>query len=692
MPGRVIARAWRDRQQESERGAIAIIVALASTILLVIAGMVADFGLMRVDRQVHKSAADAAVTAGMYGLDQGDSDPHPYAGVCAAARFLKRNDPRFAGVDPDGGGWTDGNGTTTTSGCTTASLRTKACVATNKSTWAKFSWAGTVDGDPISIEIESGYLLPGSGMPEETLAASIADSDDGAGGCNQLSLKITHSRGPGLGSLATNSDMTTAVRTVGRVKAAPGGYAPALLLLKQSGCSVLQAGSASGGYIRVKGALSTTPGMSQPGSIHSDSDGTGCGSNDAVFRGEKLNGIVAYAAPLETTPTLPDTSKPGQITAYAASLGAGDNLLRDGADRVCGSTALAEPLGCPGSAVTGRGRVFRKPVDERYLAAARNVVTAANAANTARTSWTKQANASNITLTGQTCKPTQAEIDALLLTAASDVHFDCPNFSNPAALTIPAGQIYFAGTVSPSAALSMPNARKVYVHGSGSTGISLSNGGQFSVNGDNQDASGKCSTATTGSSNKAVLVVRSGTISESNGGVLELCYTTVVMMGGNTAACMPTAPSTAAPNNTTPCGGGTGTGQLDMTGGDVDWTAPNTLDVTLDADGNPLATALAAWADANGPEDLAFWSESAGQSNNPQMRMTGAGSLHLVGVLMMPNAMPFVISGQGTQVLRNAQYIAGSINLNSANTIIEMAVDPNAGVTLPKLDVVGLVR
>lgn len=684
-------RLLRSGGRRDERGAVAIVVALCVTLLCVAASFVLDFGLMRVDRQVHKSAADDAVRAGIHGLDLGDSSPHSYAGVCAAVRFLKRTDTRFAGIN-EGVGWTDGNGLGTASGCTNASLRGRTCVAADKTTWARFVWTGTLNGKPITARIESGYLLTSSGWVEDTLSASTADEDDGAGGCNQLAVTISHARKPGLGSLATNSDMTTSIRSVGRVVSAPGGSAPAMLLLKQSGCRIIQAGSSSGGFVKVKGAVSSTPGLSQPGTIHSDSAGGGdCGSNDALFMGAKADGIVAYAAPLEATPTLPDVAKPGQITAFAAALGVSDGVLRDGTTYVCGAASLDAP-GCnPGTAVLGRGRVYRRPVDERYLSAVKGMAADAVTAAATRTTWTQL----------NSCDPTAAERVALAaLTAADMLHVNCTHnlgFNPAEALTINAGKVYFAGKVNPSANLELANAQRVYIHGSSADALSLGSSGAFRMNTSGNLAGTECAGSPSALGRRATLVVRNGMIRQTGSSTLQLCRTTVLMMSGDATstdrACLPASPLTTPPDVTNPCGAtlGVGTGQLRTTGGTVDWTAPNTMDQTLNSDGSPLPAATAAWARTDGPEDLAFWSESANGPAASSFSMAGGSSINLVGVLMVPNAQPFSIAGGGAQDLTDAQYIVSSINLD-AQTTITMSVDPNAAVTLPDLNTVGLVR
>jgi hypothetical protein len=200
----------------------------------------------------------------------------------------------------------------------------------------------------------------------------------------------------------------------------------------------------------------------------------------------------------------------------------------------------------------------------------------------------------------------------------------------------------------------------------------------------------KCSTAVTGSStNKAVLFVKNGGIKQ-NGGTLQLCYTTLMLMGGGPTGCLPTTNGTAP--NATPCPGATmGNGQISQTGGNIDWTAPNQYDRMTLANGDPDPLYSPGWTDVNGPEDLALWSESAGNNSSTTYNMNGGGLFHVQGVFMVPNADSFNIGGGSHQNLTNAQYVATSIALGGS-TQLSMAVDPNAAVTLPKLKTVGLVR
>jgi len=134
-----------------------------------------------------------------------------------------------------------------------------------------------------------------------------------------------------------------------------------------------------------------------------------------------------------------------------------------------------------------------------------------------------------------------------------------------------------------------------------------------------------------------------------------------------------------------------GTGQIAQNGGTVDWTAPNTFDAMNLPNGDDDPARSPAWTDPLGPEDLAFWSESAANSSSTKASMGGGALLHVSGVFMTPNYEPFTIGGNGGQDLKDAQYISTSVALNGA-VQLNMEVDPNAAVPLPKLKLVGLVR
>jgi Flp pilus assembly protein TadG len=679
----------RPERRRDERGAVAIMIAFTLTAICVVTAMVMDFGLVRLDRQVDRSAADSATLAGLHGLNKDDGIPHSYVGVCAAVRYLKANDPRFAGIN-EATGWKDGNNAATGNGCSSTALTLKSCKPADKSTWAKWHWAGSTGDLSMDVTIQSGFsFATAPALPEDSLAASSSDTTDTTKRyCDTLAVTIGQSRKPGLGSLATSSRLSTVVRSVGRVKTVPGSSAPAMLLLKRTGCPALRtgnSGSGSGTFIHVLGAITST-GLAQAGSIHADSDGTGCtgGSNSNIFIGAQDSGIVAYAAPLVSNPTAPDPTKPGLVTSYAAATGANQGVVRDQLDYVYGSTALTS--GGTRNEVSARPLITRKLIDDRYFTGVKAAITAAAPI------FSAPAAPAGFNKTLNNCTPTAAQVASI--TSADTLYVNCTanNGFQANGITINANAVYFNGTVNPSGTLKMPNATKVYIgnQGNKTNALAIGNGASFEMNNSAANMSGTlCSTAVNAGLTKGTLFIRTGSIAESNGGMLRLCRTTAFMLGGQSDGCVP-ATSGNAPT-TTPCAGTLGTGQFTQTGGDIDWTAPNSLDQTLDTTTNTsLPAAVTAWSDPNGPEDLALWSESA-TNTSQTYNMNGGGIFNVRGVFMVPNADPFKISGGAGMNLTNAQYIVTSIELNGG-TQITMKVDPNSAVTLPDLDLVGLIR
>jgi Flp pilus assembly protein TadG len=672
--------AERDR---SEDGAVAIIVALILTGLVVVTAMVVDFATVRLDRQASKSAADSAVMAGLRSADGGTSDIFTVRGVCGALSFLRANAPALNSLPDDF--------------CTPAAMTSNVvCDPTSPASASAsetvYKQSVTTDGITYNVLIKSPYNVSEGSFPEESYSSLASDVSE-MNGCDQLAVIITKTRPAIFGKIATDADYTSTIRSVGRVFLGDGDTAPAMLLLKRTGCPILSTGSNSvdSSTIRLFGAVSSD-GKSQPGTIHADSSGASCsgGSNQNVFLGRAARGIVALAAPMVSDPTQPDPTQPGLITSVAALNGFGAGVGYDSADNVFGSGALDEGGIAAGAKnpPVGRSLVTRKLVDERYFTGVRAIRDAASAVFSSVSAATPNGHK---VLTG--CNPTSADVSALSLVATDKLFVDCTdNVGYRSPVPLVAQQIVFNGKVNPSAMLSLPSAERVYVHGSSGDAIILSSGGGLGVHtaGNIDGATGLCSNSTTGPTNKAVLVVKNGQIKQSNNGTLRACYTTMLMMGGHSNACIPTSEGTAPTQ--TPCAGTMGTGQLSQTGGDVDWTAPNSLDVTTDADNNPFPEAIAGWEDPSGPEDLAFWSESAGNNSSTTYNMNGQGVLHTVGVYMVPNADSFSIGGGAGQVLTNAQYIATSIALNGAGTKISMKVDPNSAVTLPELNPFTLVR
>lgn len=703
-----------ERTRDS-RGAVAMLVAAFMTGMLVITAMVLDFGLARIDRQINKSAADSAATAGAYGLNGNDTAARPFAGACQALRYLQANDRRFTDLTSADGTWSDAAGVAVGDGCADSTLLQQTCEPTDPGTWARFAWSSTWQGAPISVVIQSGYDLrsgAGAAWNEESLLAVQQDNDDGQSGCYQLVVSISQSRNPTLGSLATTTDLRSSVRSVVRVSPMPGSDAPAMVLLRRTGCPTLGTGSGGlgggGSFVHVLGVASPVNGRSQPGTIHTDASGAGCNGspgNHAFWGRNPLGGIVAYADPV--------TGRPGQISSVAVANGiaADDPRVSDGLAQVHGSNAAVVGAGVM-SPVVGRTLVTRYPADERYLgtisprAGVKGIVDVAQSTVFSRpasptSAWTTAGYA--LTTACPTTGASRGIIPSLpALNASRSLYVRCPAELRGIPPLTGWRNIVFNGSLNPTGTISAPDAEKIYVFGpTGTAGVALNTQNASSEFRVRTPASGlPCSSVTADSSAKAILVVRNGAITQ-NGGTLQLCNTTVVMMSGNADACLPTYSGTVGPApSATPCPrtptAAPGSGQIQKNGGAIDWTAPNReTEMTL-ADGSPDPSKAGLWTSLDGPEDLAFWSESANIPSGASaysFNMTGGGgSLNTTGVFMTPNADPFTIGGNAAHVLTNAQYFLSSMALNGTTTSVTMSVDPNSAITIPRLGPVGLVR
>lgn len=651
-------RSGRDR---TDQGAVAIAVAVGMTMLLVVTAMVLDFGVVRLDRQHAKAATDSSVMAGLRAADAGDDAVRAFAGVCGALSFLRANDPSLQGLP---------------AGICASPSPTALC---DPAAPAVYQGTVTNGGVTSSVTIKSPYLVSDGSFPEEGYASLVGDPGT-VDGCDQIGVILTRSRQPGLGSLATSGQLRYTVRSVGRVAAEAGDRAPALLLLERTRCSVLTVGSAgSPSRIRVFGS------GTMPATVHSDSAATaadcGAGSNQQLFQGKQINGVVAYGAP--------GTS--GAITSFATQLGRPADVVADSISNVYGTSALNEFAAGSTNPVTARGQVTRRPVDRRYLAALKLW------SQEARAEWIKSP-AAPAGYTSYGCNPNMAALAALPSSAA--VYINCPSNSGITLNgVIGAGTIYFHGFIK-NGKVAMPNARRVYIDNATDAGtrinasaLTLGNNNGFCVRALACDtlSVGTCSLAPTmAPSTSARLYVRHGSL-DATGGLLRLCNTAALVGGGDAGivtapgACLPatngTAP-TATPCPAAPISSGDGFVSLS---GQTDWTAPNRYGDML-ALGMTTAQQQAAWNDG---EDLSLWTETYGVG--PAFKAAGGGNMNVAGVFMTPNAFPFTITGNGSQDLTNAQFITRGFAVDGGATLT-MKVDPYNSVALPRLGPFTLVR
>ena len=705
----------RTRHRRGERGAIAIVAAMCLTLLCVVAAMVLDFGLVKVDRQVDKSAADSAVLAGLHAMDfTSSSSAKPYVGVCAALRFLKANGARFSSLS-ESTGWSKADGTSISgNACTNTALQQVSCSSTDKSTWARYDATQSVGALSYTVRIQNGYNFSDSGSwKEDSLAATTGDHASNP--CMDMELTINQTRQPGLGSLATSGNLATGIRTVGRAQLGDGGVAPAMLLLKRTGCAPnpLQIGG-NNSYIHVQGFAGGS--INQPGTIHSDDDGGGCASSggNQIFAGANVaDSIVAYAAPLLSNTSSPDPAKPGLITSvYGNSSSPNSAITRDSFADVYGASGLNSGAAGGHNEASGRSIVTRQPVDYRYRAAVGGII--ANAAPYFALGFANQGAAHNGSGGGwgyATCGSNGTiaanQIDAYD-SARQGLFVNCSQVTAVPNQTISQWRtIVFSGSLKTSggASIKLPDANKVYITGAAAGATSISGtGSSFQMNTTNRIAAqsgfadgSKCVSTPTGSA-RGLLVVKNGSLGDN--GLFRACDTTVVLMGNDSAGCVPTydiaandlAPTTYPTH--TPCASSNnsaaGTGQLSVNG-DVDWTAPNNCTIVTDTtcDGSALA-AGDGWSNVNGPEDLALWTESAAYGSI-NARIGGTSAFNLRGVFMSPNFDPLTVGGGAGTTLLNAQFIATSLGLNGGAQLT-MTVDPNAAVRMKTIQLFGLVR
>jgi hypothetical protein len=217
--------------------------------------------------------------------------------------------------------------------------------------------------------------------------------------------------------------------------------------------------------------------------------------------------------------------------------------------------------------------------------------------------------------------------------------------------------------------LALPNATELYIRGPGTgaaNAIGLDVDGRLRVH-DTGDA--PCTTNDSATSGRAVLVVGGGQVNATNSNSLfRLCHTTMISMGNTSAMPAYANPAPAPADNTR-------NGNLNITGGSQDWTAPNAKP------GIPATPTD--WADF---EDLAFWTETSAES-----RVGGGGSMHLAGVFMLPNANPFTIGGTGAQSVENSQYIARKLHAHGGGTL-EMTPDASDVIKVEYFGDISLVR
>lgn len=642
-PDRRVGRAGED-------GAVAITVAVALMALLVAAALVLDFGLIRLDRQLNKSAADSAAMSGLEAMRHVDAlgnetgKAAPYAAVCSALAYLKANQSEFATVT---GTLSDGTGTVLAATCplpASSPLIHVACDPNDRSTWARYS--GTAEGGRLQVVISNGYV-PGEDAAlfgEESLSTLAADQ--GAPehkGCDQLAVSVTETRTPGLGALVTDQDITFRVRSVARVEMGDdNSEVVALVTLERFDCQALYTNGTTT-KIMVDG-YGATPGM-----MHSDSLGSGadCGSKEVLNVDGNNPGAIVAGDSVD--------GKPGVIGIRALNGDAGA-VPEKASDPI--PYVYTEPYP-PGGSPEGHALVTRSPADNDYFTGVKAAIAAAN------TAWVTPA--ADVTVPSTSCSGKNLP-SAAALAATGTVYFDCPggvDYSQDIQLS--AARVIFAGDVKVRSgkAFVMPSASHVYIRGrAGVPGLDFQ--GFFRMH-----TQGATVCASSTPSARGRLVIGVGEINSQAGSpIFQACNTAVIMLGGQSTGCVPATVGTA-PQPSTACT----TGFLNLAGGaSTDWTAPN------------LIEAGRTKVHLDDLEDLALWTESEAES-----RIRGGGSITLAGVFVLPNANPFSVGGSGSQNVEDSQYFARKLGAHGGGTLY-MRPSPHNVTKVPYYGSFVLVR
>lgn len=633
--------------RHSESGVVAVVVALSMTAVMIAAAMVLDFGLVRMDRQVNKSSADSASIAGMQSAGGGEYEKmFPFRGACGALRFIKANHPSMATLS---GTWKRGDGSSVTGDpCDPSSSWYSAeCTAGSPPTWAWFH--GTAAG--LAVDIKSGYKVSDGGFAEE----AHMGTDPGAGykgGCDQLAVIIEQTRSPGVGSLATSSDMKTTVRSVARMTPPGPPKEPfALLLLERENCNALDVnGTGPRVFVEAKG--------NAPGRIHSDALGFGadCSTGQQVMNGNSFNGIVAQKSP----------TKPGAITVRALN---GDPLAQPG--KAFDAPPMVVSEGQPGDQPIAGKLMTRVVVDKPYRVGVKNAI------NVAKAAWASVPQPGDKIITHCRKGDDPTVLDAL--NHPGTVYFNCPTNGNGAfpvnydmAREFRASRVIVNGEIKTSMNLSFPNLEEMYVKGytsSGTaTGIDIGSN-QLRVN---QGVAGPTTCPGGNRSLAARIVIGWGGITATNNSLLQLCNTSVILMGDGPSGtgCVPSVDG-LPPVLVTPCDGAV----LSVKGGVIEWTAPNKVAATVTP------------ADQANLEDLALWTESAG----PLHGVGGGGSTHVAGLFMLANANHFALAGSPVQNMENSQYVVRRLRV-AGNATITLSPNPDDSVKVPEPTQYSLVR
>jgi hypothetical protein len=497
--------------------------------------------------------------------------------------------------------------------------------------------------------------------------SEIADprSLDGAGwndgqACTRMMVEVLRTRTGAFSGLVGQKTLTSKARSVirGGINT-QNGAVPALLTLDRTGCQAITNSSNGSGNL---GIIVRRVSDVQGGTMHSDSNAAGCGTNNTAY---VIYGASNSNGGTSITVENAEHGIQGSISTYATSIGSSRG-------------AAVFPSGISHQ-VTAGPVVGRLPFDRQFNPSSRPAISNLHSTGyEAATLGPIAALAQGYTVVGCLADGT---------ISGARVYVNCADYAVPgSSATFPnATTVVFAGkvTVPSSKTLNMPSVQNVYVRGctsscSGSGYYSIKVDGGLYINiGNNALSSAACSQrlgpgAGGSTTNTSRLATFNGPLVIS--GQARLCQTTVYL-GANTPTYVREASTSGLPNcsGALPCpltSGAAAGAYYNVSGNHVDWTAPNQL--------NSIAN------DAHPFEDLALWSESSDTSD-----VKSGGVMLTGGIFFTPNStVEFRSPAVGSP--RNAQFVSRRLQLLQGT--LDMRPVGSDAVRVPLPGGYGLIR
>jgi hypothetical protein len=625
-----------------ERGAILPLTALLAVGSFMMVALVVDGGELRVDRRTNKGVADVAARAGVARLAFG-----PWSGVCEARKYLLANARGFSAFDPGSETWSNGAAQVhATSPCPQVVSAPDAvpCAANQPSTWANLQ--ATARQGRVTIEIESGYVMPDPDYPEDTGRGDVGNV------CDNLAVVITEQQAPAFAQVGGFGSSLVRARSVARLNATETlDFVAALQLLERHKCDVLQTGGANTRVI-------AQPYGTYPGTIQIDSAGDSGSCPSPILNAQATSGGPSVLA-CSANSTNPDCrpgvgDRPSRIGVYAANFNKPANIISTPYPSTYGDTK-----------VIGSPRTSRKFTDQRYRANvdaldqdAERVITGnggrppgcvapilLNTCTGNGVTW--------LVLQPLDCGTLPVFFAVPGRASAQNIWFNCDlNVNSPVTLTAANANVVVTGQLRVSSTFTITDARKLYVGGQSGgpkVGMDLGSGGVLNLN---VGSAATCSDRTEpGHSNR--LVVGNGSIKVGSGASARMCQTFTYLASGYDKV----PPNDGNNPCSSPCSTYNGTISV-SSGSFVDLSAPNEITGRL-PDPAELTT-------THPFEDLALWTEAGGNNNG----LAGGAATKLRGVFFMPNADAFNLTGGGSLPIDlSAQFVSTSLKVTGGATV-----------------------